>query len=146
MSRIVSACYIISKSLIASEMISIKSKAVSLALKLLQAALRWQALLDVPMRSWTALLLDMTVLQCSAGRWSQSRAQLWLQTKAHPKNKTRLQSQKMGIRHKNYFLRDTDAASGFAYSNIGINLPECFPLFPSNFAAVQIQFSQCIRN
>lgn len=52
----------------------------------------------------------------------------------------------MGTGHKNYFLWDTDAASGFAYSNTRINLPECFPPFPSNFAAVQIQFSPCVRN
>lgn len=28
----------------------------------------------------------------------------------------------------------------------GINLPECFPPFPSNFTAVQIQFSWYVRN
>lgn len=41
---------------------------------------------------------------------------------------------------------ETDAASGFADSSTRINLPECFPPFPSNFTAVQIQFSWYVRN
>lgn len=58
----------------------------------------------------------------------------------------RLQSHKMRIHLKKYFLRDTDAASNFACSNKGINLPKCFPPFPSNFTAVQILFKWYIRN
>lgn len=49
----------------------------------------------------------------------------------------------MGIGHRNDFLWDTDAASGFTYRNTGINLPK---LFPSNCTAGQIQFSWYVRN
>lgn len=143
MSRIVSTCYIIS---IINEIIYIKSKAVSLALKLLQAALRWQASLDVPMRSWSDLLLDTAVLQGSTGRWKVSHTHSCdCKLKAIPRTRRDCNHRKWEP-GTNYFLWDTDAASVFAYSNTGINLPECFPPFPSNFAAVQIQFSPCVRN
>lgn len=143
MSRILSTCYIIS---IVNEIISIKSKAVSLALRLLQAALRWQTSLDIPMRSWSDLLLDTTVLQGSTGRWKVSHTHSSdCKLKDIPRTRRDCNHRKWEPGTK-IISWDTDAASGFAYSNTGINLPKCFPLFPSNFAAVQIQFSPCVRN
>lgn len=100
--------------------ISIGSKAGNLALKITKRnALGWRALPEVPMRNQTGFLItpqDATGLHAFWG-WvkSQSQAGLEQQTEGHTKRERRLQSQKMRIGHRNDFLWDTDAASGFTY-------------------------------